>query len=147
MGLLVFVAILGVAASASLSVGALAQRRAAEDELLFIGAEFQLAFQRYAEATPVGQPRYPVQLSDLLQDPRYPDTRRYLRRVYPDPLTGRDDWVAVPAAEGGIMGVHSRSKANAIKVAHFPAHFAGFQGKTRHTEWVFAYPPLAPALP
>jgi general secretion pathway protein G len=55
--------------------------------------------------------RYPETLEALV-------TRRYLRRVPLDPLTGSDaTWVAVPAADPqqrGVFDVHSGADANAI---------------------------------
>ena len=76
LGLLIMIAIIGIAAAATLQVGSVLQRRAAEQELLEIGSEFQIAFQSYANATPVGTPASPASLQDLLKDPRYPNIRK-----------------------------------------------------------------------
>ena len=140
VGLLIVVALLSLSAAASVSVGAVAQRRDAEEELLFVGEQFRLALQSYYLATPNGQRRYPLQLQDLLQDPRFPATRRHLRQLYADPITGRRDWVLVMAPESGIMGVHSSSHAQPIKKALFPPQYASFEGKTEYSQWVFSHP-------
>ena len=139
VGLLIFIAILSVFATASVSIGSVTQRRDAEDELLFVGTQFRFAFQQYYEATPSGQPRYPTTLTDLIRDPRYPNVRRYLRRLYADPITGKADWVAVMRPEGGIMGVHSRSTAHPIKIGQFPDEFSTFENRTSYEEWIFFY--------
>ena len=139
MGLLVMIAIIGIVSAAAVSVGAIVQRRDAEEELLFIGQQFRRAFQLYYESTPPGQRRHPAALAELLKDPRYPEIRRYLRRIYVDPLTGRDDWVPVVAPEGGIMGVHSRSAAQPIKIANFPEEFRTFENQSTYAQWIFFY--------
>ncbi len=64
---------------------------------------------------PTRQPRYPRDLKDLLHDERYPTARRYLRKLYPDPITG-GDWAIMKAPDGGIMGIHSTSTAAPLKV-------------------------------
>jgi len=147
VGLLIFLAILALASAATLTTGHLMQRRAAEEELLFVGGQFAAAFRSYANATPAGQRAVPATLEDLLRDPRYPGVRRHLRRLYVDPVTGRAQWGLVAAPGGGIMGVHSLSEAAPIKVAEFDPPFAVLAGRTAYKEWLFGYAPpgLAPA--
>jgi len=140
VGLLMVIALLGLSAAATASLGAVAQRRDAEDELLFIGEQFRRAFQSYYQATPNGQPRYPPHLQDLLHDPRFAAPRRHLRQLYADPITGREDWVLLMAPESGIMGVRSASDARPIKLAQFPPAFASFEGQTKYSQWVFSHP-------
>ena len=139
IGLLILIAIIGVVAAAAVSAGAVAQRRDAEEELLYVGLQFKNAFRSYYESTPVGQPRHPSNLSDLLKDPRYPNVRRHIRRIFVDPLTGKDDWVLVASPTGGIMGVRSRFEGRPIKIANFPDEFRTFEGQTTYAEWVFFY--------
>lgn len=125
-GTLFIVAILSLASTASLQLGSVLQRRIAENELLDIGAEFQRALQSYANATPAGQARAPAALQDLLKDPRYPQLKRHLRKLYIDPLTGKANWGTVPAADGrGIGGAYSIADGRPIKNANFGPPFAG----------------------
>lgn len=152
LGLLILVAIIGIASAASLQAGAALQRRAAEEELLDIGMEFRNALISYANATPVGQRRTPSSLQDLLKDPRYPNPRRHLRKLYADPLTGKEEWGVIEAQDGGgIIGVYSLSNARPIKTGNFEVVFQDFAGKTSYREWRFMavrqiIPPLnAPA--
>ena len=70
LGLLIFIAILALTSAASVKVGALIQRRAAEEELLAIGHEMRMALISYSNATPAGQMKHPISLQDLLKDPR-----------------------------------------------------------------------------
>ncbi|MFJ2988659.1 type II secretion system protein [Collimonas sp. NPDC087041] len=141
LGVLILVAILGIASVASLQIGSLLQRRAAEEELLRIGGAFQSALVAYSNATPAGQTHAPRSLDDLLKDPRYPGTRRYLRQMYVDPMTGKNEWGVVESPEqGGIIGVFSLSEAPPIKIGNFAPEFTDFTGKTSYRDWQFIVP-------
>jgi type II secretory pathway pseudopilin PulG len=138
LGLIILVAILGLVGAAGLKMGALLQRQAAEQELLDIGAQFSDALYSYAAATPPGQPQQPPSLAALLRDPRAPQVRRHLRKLFVDPLTGRAEWgLLYQPGSNGIIGVHSLSKAAPLKVGNFEARFAGFEGKSHMSEWQF----------
>jgi type II secretory pathway pseudopilin PulG len=120
----------------------LERRREQEQELLFIGAQFIDAAQRFYYAAPPGQPRrLPLTLEELLEDNRYPVAVRHLRRIYVDPITGHPDWVFERSGRG--LGVHSVSEASTLKRANFPLALTGFAGKQTYREWVFTFvPPL-----
>ncbi|MFT4172091.1 MAG: type II secretion system protein [Rhodocyclaceae bacterium] len=140
IGLLIVLAIIGIAAAATVQVGAIAQRRQAEDELLFVGLQFKQALRAYYEATPAGTAStLPRRLEDLTRDPRYPFTRRYLRKIYDDPLTGTRDWGIIKAGDGGIVGLYSKSRDKPIRIANFPDEFFHFEGKKSYADWVFVY--------
>jgi len=142
LGLLIMIAIIGVTSAATLQVGSIAQRRAAEEELLIIGAAFQEALASYANAAPdKSQKTGPASLQDLLKDPRYPNGRRHLRKIYPDPITGTEEWGTVLSADGNsIIGIYSLSPAKPIKLGHFDIRFQGFEGKTSYRAWKFLAP-------
>jgi type II secretory pathway pseudopilin PulG len=143
IGLLILIAVIGVAATASVQLGVVLQRRAAEEQLLDIGMQFRNALISYANATPVGQKRAPSSLQDLLKDPRYPNPRRHLRKLDADPLTGKEEWGIVSWPDGsGIAGVYSLSKACPIKIGRFDAPFQSFEGKTSYQDWLFAVDPV-----
>ena len=138
LGLIILVAILGLVGAAGLKMGSLLQRQAAEQELLDIGAQFSDALYSYAAATPAGQPQQPPNLAALLRDPRFPQVRRHLRKLFVDPVTGRAEWgLLYQPGSNGIIGVHSLSKAAPLKVGNFEARFAGFEGKAHFSEWHF----------
>lgn len=138
LGLIILVAILGLVGAAGLKMGSLLQRQAAEQELLDIGAQFSDALYSYAAATPAGQPQQPPNLAALLRDPRFPQVRRHLRKLFVDPVTGRAEWgLLYQPGSNGIIGVHSLSKAAPLKVGNFEARFAGFEGKVHFSEWHF----------
>lgn len=138
IGLLILLAILSIVAAASLQVGVLVQRRAAEQELLLIGKEFRLALQSYANVTPAGQNRSPSRIEDLLKDPRFPGLKRHLRKIYVDPITGNQQWgVVLNLERSGIAGIHSLSPDKPIMAKLLPQGFPEFSNKKSYQEWVF----------
>lgn len=140
LGLLIVVSILMVASAATMTSISLMTRRQAEDQLLLVGAQYSKAFQRYVEATPVGHKRFPTSLHDLLKDPRYAEPRRYLREVYPDPITGKADWVLIATPEGGIQGLHSNATGTPIKQQRFiRPHEQAFAGAADYQSWQFGW--------
>lgn len=119
-------------------------QRDKEAELLFVGGEFRRAIKQYYG----GSGQFPRQLADLLQDPRSPGARRYLRKLYFDPVTGKNDWGLVRAPDGGIMGVFSSSEDTPLKTAGFALADQDFEGKAHYSEWQFiAAPPAAGKKP
>jgi type II secretory pathway pseudopilin PulG len=145
IGLLMLLAIIALVASTSLQVGSILQRRAAEEELLTIGLEFRQALQSYAAFSQAGQKRYPSTLADLVKDPRFPHTVRHLRKVYVDPLTGKDEWGVVTAVDGtGILALYSLSKDTPIKVGNFDAVWQGFEASDSYQRWRFSAAALMP---
>jgi type II secretory pathway pseudopilin PulG len=143
LALLLAIALIGVGLAGTGEVASTVAQREKERQLLFAGGEFRRAIRAYTLASP-GVQRYPQRLEDLLEDKRFPFTRRYLRRIYRDPMTGQRDWVLVEAPGGGIMGVHSLSTAAALKSGNFAAADKALEGKARYSEWIFAYAPTPP---
>jgi hypothetical protein len=89
-----------------------------------------------------------MRLEDLLQDERYPNVRRYLRRIYRDPMTGKNEWGLVKAPDGGIVGVHSLAEGRPLKSADFSEADAAFVAVETYAEWKFvAVPPAAQTPP
>ena len=111
-------------------------RREKEAELLHIGNQYQRAIMLYYEGSPDHRPRYPRQLEDLVRDERYPSVRRYLRKLYRDPITASTEWGIMKGPDGGIMGVYSRSTDAPLKVRGVAATYA---------DWKFAYVPATAA--
>jgi type II secretory pathway pseudopilin PulG len=140
IGLLIVVAIISLIAASSVQIGAVTQRREAEAELLAVGLEFKRAVKNYFESTPAGVPAVaPRTLNDLLRDGRYPGVKRYLRKIYNDPLTGNADWGIIRSPDGGILGVYSKAQGEPIRRDNFPDEFFHFKGKKRYRDWVFVY--------
>jgi type II secretory pathway pseudopilin PulG len=143
LGLLIIVAIMGVGLLAVGEVWHSARQREKEQELLFVGNQFRRAISSYYRHAPAAnkQQPYPTTLEDLLKDPRYPSTQRYLRKIYPDPISGSADW-GVVTKNGGIYGVYSLSEEAPIKQGNFRPSENAFEGKTKYSDWLFIYEPV-----
>lgn len=102
-----------MAASASVVAARWADetQREREQELLRAGNEIAAALAAYAHDSAGSTRSHPAELDVLLEDRRAFGTKRYLRSVEPDPMTGRRDWGLIRAEDGGIAGVFSRSEA------------------------------------
>jgi type II secretory pathway pseudopilin PulG len=136
---MVIITIMGIGLYAVGEVWHVAQKRANEQELLFVGNQFRLAIKSYKAHTPPTNRLqiYPNALEDLLKDPRYPSTQRYLRKIYLDPITGKPDWGVVKMPNGGIYAVYSLSEDTPIKQNNFRLVDQNFEGKTKYSDWVF----------
>lgn len=145
---LFLVALMGLALAATGEVWQISAQREKEIELLFVGKQYRKAIELYVKSS-LGVARYPRQLEDLLKDPRKPETQRYLRRLYADPVTGKNEWGLVRAADGGIAGVFSLSEDTPLKVSGFRPEDAVLAGRTKYMDWKFEYiagvPVTAPA--
>jgi type II secretory pathway pseudopilin PulG len=118
-----------------------AQQREKEAGLLFAGHQYRQAIAAYYERAPGGVKRYPQKLEDMLEDKRYPVTQRYLRKLYPDPVTGKNEWGLMEAPGGGIMGVYSLAETPPIKSGGFSAPDESFADAARYADWKFFYTP------
>jgi len=112
--------------------------REREAELLYVGSQYRRAIERYYVS---GPRQFPRALEDLLKDPRKPNTERYLRKLYIDPVTGKSEWGMVKAPDGGIMGVYSLSEDTPKKVANFGFANREFEGASKYSDWKFLYNP------
>ncbi len=140
VSVIILVAIIGLVTATTLRLGATMQRAAAERELLYIGEQYSEALKSYAAATPAGQPQQPPTMKELLKDPRFPGVRRHLRKIFVDPMTGSAEWGVIYMGDKvGVLGIHSLSTAQPIKVSNFPARFQAFEGKQKLSDWVFTF--------
>jgi type II secretory pathway pseudopilin PulG len=108
--LLINIAVIGVATAALAQLWSVQVQREKEEELLFRLGEFRRAIQTYR----ADHNRLPKELGDLLQDRSRLQVRRYLRRIYTDPMTGKADWqlklvVDRTGTVSGIQDVSSHS--------------------------------------
>lgn len=115
--LLLSILIIGVATAGVAELWSTQVQREKEEELLFRLGEFRRAVARYR----ADHNRLPKELTDLLQVRTGQGTRRYLRRIYPDPMTGKPDWkldllVDRTGSVSGIRDVHSQSEGKPLKV-------------------------------
>lgn len=128
------------------SVSQQAQRER-EAELLRIGSEFVRAIGTYYESSPGTVKTWPPSLEALMDDRRFVVLRRHLRRVYPDPITRTDAWGIVPASDGGIAGVYSRSAMQPIRSAGRELAELGLTEAAHYSDWKFVYTPAVGPTP
>jgi type II secretory pathway pseudopilin PulG len=144
LGVLFLVALLGLGLAGASQSWSIANQRARERELLWVGNQYARALKSYHDHSP-GLRQYPKRLEDLLEDRRYPVPLRHLRRLYPDPVTRNDDWGLLKNRDGGIIGVHSRSGQGPWKRTNFPPRWTSFSGLGRYSEWKFIADGATPA--
>ncbi|HET6439577.1 MAG TPA: hypothetical protein VFG59_16045 [Anaeromyxobacter sp.] len=142
LGLLALVVLIGLLLGAASEVATTVSQRERERQLLWVGHAYRAAIGRY-----FSQKRaYPQALEDLLGSaPDSPVKARYLRRLYPDPMTNQVDWELLPAPgqNGGIMGVASSSKRAPLKTGRFDDADQGFEEATTYGDWQFSFVPNA----
>lgn len=117
-----------------------------ETQLLFVGQQFRRALASYRDRSPAGTPVAPATLDDLLEDRRFVQPVRHLRRLWVDPMTNDTRW-SLLVADGRIVGIYSRSEREPLRTA-FATRDASFAGLASYQQWVFtADPPPRPAIP
>lgn len=144
LALLFTVAVLSIVLLAEASLRHYETRRHAEAELIRIGREFRNALISYRLSGNIRE--FPVSLDDLLLDPRTGGVHRHLRRIYHDPITRTPEWGLV-RLNGRIVGVHSLSAGQPIKLAGFDLEEAHFEGARHYHDWRFIAVPDEAAIP
>ena len=109
-------------------------KREKEKELLFRGDQIRAAITEYTNADPLR--RRPGSLEDLVRDPRSPNPKSYLRKIYKDPITDKD-FILIRDPVSGLVGVRSRSRDKPLKIANFSGADLCFEGKKQYREWLF----------
>jgi type II secretory pathway pseudopilin PulG len=138
VGLLALLVLICLMLAAAGEVASTAARREREAQLLWVGHEYRAAIGRYWNK----RRAYPQTLQELLgAAPDAPVQVRYIRNLYADPMTNAVDWVLVPAANGGIMGVASSSKRAPLKTGHFDDADRGFADANAYSDWQFTFLP------
>ena len=136
IGLLALILLIGVLLSAAGEVASTAAQRERETQLLWVGHEYRAAIGRYWSS----RRSYPQTLQELLgAAPDAPVPIRYLRQLYPDPMTNAVDWVLLPAPNGGIMGVASSSKRAPLKTGNFDEVDRDFADAKAYSDWQFRF--------
>jgi type II secretory pathway pseudopilin PulG len=136
IGLMFAIAIAGIALAGVGVLWQMESRREKEKELLFNGEQYRKAISAYYEKSPGTAKLFPEKLEDLLQDNRFPNPTRHLRRLYRDPMTRDGQWELI-RREGRIVGVASRSADKPIKIAGFTLEQEGFETADNYSEWRF----------
>jgi type II secretory pathway pseudopilin PulG len=140
---LILAVILGIGAGVAGTTWQTITQRAKEQELLFRGEEYRKAIESYFLGNDVGQKgSLPSSLEDLLKDPRALYTVRHLRRLYPDPITGKE-WFVIRNKAKKIIGVRSTSKKEPFKKDGFATQYEEFSDAETYQDWEFVFNPEA----
>ena len=140
---LVSVALLGLMAGIAGSSWQTIIQRAKEADLLWKGNQIRRAIGSYYETSHAGNaaPKsFPSEIDFLIKDPRFLETKRHLRHLYPDPMTGKD-WEIIKDPSGRVMGVRSRSEKEPFKQDNFIEENQSFATQQSYHDWQFVYQP------
>lgn len=135
LGLLALVVLIGLMLAAAGEVASTAAQREREAQLLWVGHQYRAAIGRYWSR----RRAYPQTLQELLGAADAPVPIRYLRQLYPDPMTNAADWVLLPAPGGGIMGVASSSQRAPLKTGNFDQVDRDFADAKAYGDWQFRF--------
>lgn len=141
LGVLVFLAVASMGLAGISQRWADARQRDAEEDLLYTGLQYQKAIESYWKSTPGAIKQFPVKLDDLLQDTRFAQPVRHLRRLWPDPMQPNKPW-GLMRQGNGIVGVYSQSGGQPFRSANFdpalPQEVFGSAGSYRDWRFVSA---------
>lgn len=127
-----------------LSVGGMAvatrwtdlQAREREQELLRVGDAMARALASYRSTG--AERRLPTRLEDLLSDSRTLPTKRHLRALPLDPITGQPAWGTRRDEYGGIVGVYSLSSERPWRQAPLQLRHVDLPQADHYSDWVFS---------
>ena len=141
LAVMVFILVTTLGVNALFQMHQTQAQRDREAQLLFVGDQYRRAIASYFNTVPPGAARsLPQSLEDLVDDHRFPTPLHHLRRLYPDPMTGRIDWELIKLG-GGVSGVASRSRLEPIKRKGFGTLYSQFDGQPTYADWRFAIGP------
>ena len=135
IGLLVALALAALAAVQTGQGLADSRRYEMETEWLFVGEQYRSAILSYWRESP-GVRSWPTRLDDLLEDRRFAQPRRHLRKLYTDPLTG-DSNPALINQGSALIGVYSQALGLPFRQTGFTPNQRGFDAAQRYADWRF----------
>lgn len=142
MGLVVLLALAGLAVLKFGESAATARQREREAQLLWVGQQYRAALESYYRASPGPAKHLPLTLDELVRDSRFPNPVRHLRKIYPDPLQPEVPWGLVRRGSQ-IIGVYSQSDGAPLRRAGFAPGLESFEGAAQYSAWRFLFIPRA----
>lgn len=139
LGVLLVVFIIGIGMAATTQIWHTTMQRQNEQELIYEGKQFRNAISKYYNWS---GGHYPMNLEVLL-GPNDEQTakNRFLRKIFIDPMTQKNDWVLVYGKAGEVIGVHSASDDTPYKKAGFAPEDIGLEAKDHYSDWLFVFVP------
>ena len=135
-------AVIGLTLAGAGQVWHTSVQRDKEADLLFAGNAYRQAIASYYANADGPAKQYPRTLQDLLEDRRALVTKRHLRKLYFDPMSGEAEWGLVMAGDR-ITGVYSRAQALPLRTQHTGKN-ENFNGAKRYSDWIFMAGDAAP---
>ena len=111
-------------------------QRENEEDLLAKGMEIMNAIEEYKKDRGV----YPKNLEVLLSSSKGLNPKRYLRKIYKDPMSkgGKLDFEVIMGPEKAyVMGVRSSSTEEPFMKVGFPEQLLDFEGASSYSKWEF----------
>lgn len=139
--LLFIIVIAGVMMMGTAKVWSTVKKKDNEKQLLFVGMEYVEAIEKYYTSGHGGAKFYPKKIKDLLKDPRSVSGKKYLRKPYKDPMTGKDFELIKEKGTHRIMGVKSKSTESSLMTTGFPELIDFNEGRGVYNQWEFVYKP------
>jgi type II secretory pathway pseudopilin PulG len=146
LGLVVLLALGGLAAVNYGESAQAARQREKETQLLWVGQQFRWALESYYRATPGPAKHLPVHLEDLLRDNRFPQPVRHLRKLYADPVQPDMPWGLMKRGNQ-IIGIYSQAEGTPFKTTDLGPGLEAVQGAKSYSDWRFIFVPRTPPAP
>lgn len=120
------------------------RQREDEAELLHVGEQYRLAIESYWRQSPGAVRTLPARLEDLVQDPRFVNPRRHLRKLLRDPMPPHAAWGELRQGNA-VVGVYSQAPGTPFRQSGFSEAQKGFDNAQRYGDWQFRADLPAPA--
>lgn len=104
-----------------------------ERRLMSAADEIVTALKAYREASPGTAKEFPLELKDLMHDPRLLADKSYLTTLPLDPITQKQEWALVRNKDNQVIGVHSLSE----EAPTLLAKVFSFRGEEKYSDWRF----------
>jgi hypothetical protein len=104
-----------------------------ERRLIAAAGEIVTALKTYRDASPGTAKEFPLELADLMRDPRMLADKGYLTALPVDPIAQKQEWGVVRNKNNQVIGVHSLSK----EAPTFLAKLLSIRGGEKYSDWKF----------
>lgn len=140
---LLAVAMVSLASYGVIFVASTTAKRNKEQALLKVGQAYVDAIGAYYQSSPGTVKVFPPRIDDLLADPRFIQTRRYLRTAYADPIDPSVPLALIKDGQGGIKGVRSQSTGQPLQESPIALRGLVLPKANTYADWRFEYLPGA----
>jgi hypothetical protein len=105
-----------------------------ERRLIAAADEIVTALKAYRDASPGTAKEFPLELADLMRDPRTLADKSYIATLPIDPITQKQEWGVLRNASNQVIGVHSLSTESPTLFARL----LSFRGGEAYSDWEFS---------